>query len=88
MPLKNNQGNKALNIAALDAFAKAEASGEKIERQVYLDIDHGRIEESIVEVLPLEGNIDDNDNPHKYGKVIVKYTKNVINPHADGKETV
>ena len=54
MPLKNTPGNKALNIAALDAFAKAEASGEKIERQVYLDIDHGRIEESIVEVLPLE----------------------------------
>ena len=82
MPLKDALGNKELRVTAGDAFPRA----EDIERQVYVDIDHGRIEESIVEVFPLKGNIDnDVKNPHPHGKILVKYTKNVTYLHADGK---
>ena len=82
MSLKDTLGNKALRAAARHACPRA----EDIARQVYVDIDHGRIEESIVEVFPLKGNIDnDVKNPHPHGKILVKYTKNVTYLHADGK---
>ena len=82
MPIKAALGNKALRVAAGDACPRA----EDIARQVYIDIDHGRIEKSLVEVFPIKGNIDKKvKNPHPHGKILVQYTKNVINPHADGK---
>ena len=54
MQLKDAFGNKALRVAAGNACPRA----EDIARQVYIDIDHGRIEESLVEVFPIKGNID------------------------------
>ena len=84
MPVKAYRGNKELKSHIEAIFNREHKSTLRLERAYK---DHGRIEESLIEILPANMYIDERiKNIHSNLNTIVKYSKTTVNI-IDGKPT-